>query len=268
MTVIYEHFSNLHQLIQTITNRPNNEVMKNEFSSQTGSEEFTLTTSWDHAVQLLQSGYTDILGEIKKGMTKHAKCKDVANRRMVTTAVQGVTPHIPNAIVGLPNSMIHYENKQRKTKAISIVYVLSAASRVEAKDLFQSGIALLSLIHALELRRYRIALKVMFFGAEKENEQAIGTVTIKQYQQHLDLHKLCFPIAHPSMLRRIGFKWLETVPGLSHPDFRSGYGRPIPLEELSAIHGIKQKNEHFINWETLKECNYDIDQAIHFLQLH
>lgn len=43
-------------------------------------------------------------------------------------------------------------------------------------------------------------------SAQTGNETTFPTVVIKNYGQRFDLQKVCFPLAHPSMLRRIGFK--------------------------------------------------------------
>lgn len=267
MHIVQEHFQSIHQMLKTLDGRKNNAVMRGEDSSSSGNSSFTLTESWDHAMKLLRYGYTDILGEIKAGMKEHAKFQEVSKKRNIKTAVQGVAPHVPNALLGVPNAMIHYESTVQKTKAISLVYFETANAGVEADTFVKSGIALLSTVHALEIRGYRVKLKCMFFSSKCEDERAFASVNLKDYREQLDLHKLCFPIAHPSMFRRIGFKWLETVPGIEEEDWSGGYGQPIYEDELSEIEGILKENEYFVTLHAIREQNYNVDGIIEYLNL-
>jgi hypothetical protein len=241
--------------------------MKGENESTTNGEDFTLTKSWDQAIDLFQYGYVDILDELKVGMKAATKFMTPQNRRKITTGVVGFVPHVPNAILGLPNSMIHIESEVRKTKAISLVYSITGNAYVRADQFVKSGIAVLSTIHALELRGIRVSLKIMFFNARCNDDRTIGTVTLKDYREHLDLQKLTFPVAHPSMFRRIGFKWLETVPGLTDTDWSSGYGRTMDTDDVLEIKGLFGANEHFLNIPIVEECEHDVDNIINRLNL-
>lgn len=268
MKVVKEHFQSIHQMLENINKRPKNEVMRGrESASYTGSEDFTLTESWDKAIYLFKYGYTDILEEIKTGMKTNASFQKPVAKRRIKTHVEGVVPHIPNAILGLPNSMIHIQPNIQKTKAISIVYVKPASCMVDAREFVESGIAVLSTIHALEIRGFRVNLKVMFFNGKVGDERVFSTVDVKHYREHLDLHKLCFPIAHPSMFRRIGFKWLETTPEIEESGWARAYGKPVPVNEILEIEGLAQKNEYYISLATTKECNYNVDEIIEYLNV-
>lgn len=156
-------------------------------------KDFTGTNTWEEAVSLYQYGYTDILERIKSGIGANLQKTNPMTRRRVVTGVQGYAPHVPNAIMGLPNSMIHTESVMMKSKVVNIVYSSTENCGTEADEFIKSGIAVLSAVNALELSGYRVNLDISFYCAKDGDEYAFGTVNVKDYREHLDIQKLCFP---------------------------------------------------------------------------
>lgn len=266
MKIIKEHFDSIHQMLSVIESRKNNEVMSDRESSQTGDKSFTGTKSYSEAKELFQNGYTDILDKIKQGVSGNLKRTEIRQRRNVQTGVVGYAPHVPNAILGLPNSMIYTKSAPQKVKAVSIVVGITENCGTEADEFVKSGIAALGVVNALELRGYRVNLKVAFYVAQGGNERAFGTVSVKDYREHLDLQKLCFPLAHPSMFRRFGFKWLETSPEIKDTGWNWGYGSQ--LHDLAFIkENFLADNEYFINLEITKNNDYDSEKIIGYLNI-
>lgn len=266
MNVIKEEFQSIHQMISVIEGRKNNPVMRNANSSKTGSFDFTMTHSYDEAKQIFQTGYTDVLDKIKSGVANFEKIQ-VAQRRMVRTDVMGYAPHVPNAILGLPNSMIRTDQKAQKVKTVSIVIGITENCDKKASEFVKSGIAALSVVNTLERQGYRVALKVSFWCAEAGSDRAFGTIKLKDYREHLDIKKLCFPLVHPSMFRRFGFRWLETCPQIKSSEWEYGYGH-----QLNDMDFIKKnflgENEFLINLSTTKKAEYDPNRIIDQLNLN
>ena len=264
--IIKEHFDSVHQMLFVIESRNNNSVMSDKDASSTGSKSFTMTSSYKEAHELFENGYTDVLEKIKTGVAANLNKMQVENRRRVRTGVVGYVPHVPNAILGLPNAMILTDTQPQKVKTVSIVVGVTENCETDAKEFVKSGIAALSVVNTLELCGYRVALKVAFWCAESGNERAWGTISLKDYREHMDIQKLCFPLAHPSMFRRFGFKWLETCPEIQDSDWHWGYGH-----NLNDINFIQQKfledNEFYINLAVTKKCGYDPDKIIKKMNL-
>lgn len=269
MNIIKEHFDSIHQMIKVIESRPNNDIMKHCNASRSGSKSFTGTKSYEEAKQLFENGYTDVLEKIKTGMANDIKRNQVERRRRVTTGVVGYAPHVPNAILGVPNSMILTEAAPQKIKAISIVVGITENCNTNAGEFIKSGIAALGVVNTLELQGYRVNLKVAFYCAECGDDRAFGTVSVKDYREHLDIQKLCFPLAHPSMFRRLGFKWLETCEGLDESAWAYGYGRQLKeLKDKNISELFLKDNEFLINLTTTKNCNYDVDKIIELFKIN
>lgn len=263
MKVIKEHFKSIHEMIYTIDRRENNEVMMRKHSSSRKGNmayEFTKTHSYEEAIQLYQNGYTEILDKIKLGLKQKSQNNGVENRRRITTGVVGYAPHVPNVIMGLPNSMILTDARPQKTKTLSICYCICQNCGTDADEFIESGIAVLSVINYLEMQGIRVKLRINFYSATEGDEYAFGTIDVKDYREHLDLQKLCFPLAHPSMFRRIGFKWLETVEGLTE-DWDDGYGKTMFDEPIIKKH-VLNKDEVYLNLNITKQYDYDVDMII------
>lgn len=261
LNIVKEHFTSINEMISVIESRPNNEVMSGENASHKGSEEFTGTRSYNEAKELFRNGYTEILSKIKTGVSANLKRTETKPRRTIENNVVGYAPNVPNAIMGLPNSMILTRTLPQKTKTVSIVVGITENCGTNAKEFIESGIAALGVVNTLELRGYRVNLKVAFYVAKCDNDRAFGTVNVKDYREHLDLQKLCFPLANPSMFRRLGFKWLETVPGLQVKNWSFGYGQQI--NDLDFIkENFLADNEYFINLAITKRNEYNPEKII------
>ena len=266
LNIIKEHFNSINEMISVIESRQNNAIMANCHSSQTGDEDFTGTKSYEEAKELFRNGYTEILPQIKKGVAAEMKRTESRPRRYIENNVVGYAPNVPNAIMGLPNSMILTRSVPQKIKAVSLVIGITENAGTEAEEFIKSGIAALGVVNSLELKGYRVNLKVAFYVAYKDNDRAFATVNVKDYREHLDLQKLCFPLAHPSMFRRLGFKWLETVSGLKSSGWNFGYGRQF--DDLDFIKkNYLADNEYFINLKLTRQNGYDPEKIIAALNI-
>lgn len=261
MNIVKEDFESIDKMLSVVTNRPNNDIMKSENSSNTSSYSFTGTHNWNEAVNLFRKGYTEVLGQIKKGVSEDIKRTESIQKRRTSTNVVGYAPHVPNAILGLPNSMIFTESVPQKVKAISIVYSITETCGHDKDEFVTSGICVLNIINRLELLGYRVSLKIMFMCAKEGNDRAFGSIKVKDFKEHLDLQKLCFPVAHSSMFRRFGFKWLETCRGLRDREWPYGYGTQCS-EYDSGLQEYLQENEFYISLKKTERFNYDAQEII------
>jgi hypothetical protein len=161
--------------------------------------------------------------------------------------------------------MIATKKLPQKVKAISITYSITANAYEDAKNFIKAGVAIISAINMLELSGIRVNLNVCFYFASCEHknlkEQAFGTIKLKDYREHLDIQKICFPLAHPSFFRRFGFKWLETVEGLTEKNWSWGYG--TQLEKITPeIQACLHKDETFITLQDVKAVEYDARKIV------
>lgn len=268
---IYEQFNSIQSLLSTIESRPNNEVMKDNHSSEkTSDAEWSGTKSYDEAKSLLRNGYTDILPQIKESMKISSSLyqNHFVNipRKRPENSVVGFTPNVPNAIQNLPQSMINIKNIPQKRKALEVIYFNIGSYGEETSHFIDAGVALLTAINILEARGLSVKINLSFMAARKADEMTCPVLTIKDYGQKLDLQKICFPIAHPSMLRRIGFKYLETCPELTEEDFAYGYGNPLS-NLVAARAELKNKgiDSPVLSTYWIQENDCDANKIIEYL---
>lgn len=272
MNVVCEKYDSIKEFVDIITKRNVNSVFKGKsLSSEDGSYAFTGTNSLEQAKSLLKDGYREPLESIKRGLRinkVNKKFKDIPKVRP-TNNVVGVVPHVPNSLLGLPQSMINLEKTPNKVKVVSINYDMSINCGTNTRDIERSGIMLLSIVNMLELQGYRVKLNVIAFSGMGGNELAIVSVEAKDYKQPLDLLKVCFPLVHPSFFRRLGFRWLETVPNLTERHFTSGYGVAVATrgyEEALDIYSKNlkdfDKNSYYFNVRFVKSLDFDMDKVL------
>lgn len=247
MNNIIEKFNSIKELLSTLESRENNKYMKNNHSSENSSASFTGTDSYEEAVTLLRMGYLDPLKKIKMACRKASKdysstMADV-NHRQVKNMPIGYIPNVPNTLLGRPDSMINITKAPIKKKCINVIYANSASGFYDAEDFLSAGIRLVSAINIIERSGTQVKLDVAFLTAKETKQRICGVLKIKGYGERFNLQKVTFPLVHPSMMRRIGFKFLETVPEMAE-DFSSGYGSPIDSDELADM--FETNNQTYI----------------------
>lgn len=264
-----EEFSSIFELMNTLKERPNNKFMRNEHSSQTtGNSSWSGTNTYEEAESLLIYGYNDPVKNIKSNLIKNkklvSKMYNLIPKPIATNQVVGFVPNVPNALMGLPKSMISVEKINRNKKTISIIYATGGAVGIEPKTLESAGTALVSAINLIELAGIQTRLSIGFIPSVKGRQIIFPTVNIKNFNERFSLQKICFPMVHPSMFRRIGFKYLETCPSMEE-DFSCGYGRPASLEQIKTC--LKEKNTYIISREWITDHDNNIEEILKYMEV-
>lgn len=264
-----EEFNSIFELMNTLKERPNNRFMRDEHSSQKVSDSgWSGTKTYEEAESLLIYGYNDPVKNIKNNLIKNkklvGKMYNLIPKPIATNQVVGFVPNVPNALMGLPKSMISVEKINRKKKTISIIYATGGSVGVEPETLESAGAALVSAINLIELAGIQTKLSVGFIPSIYDKQIIFPTVNIKNFNERFSLQKICFPMIHTSMFRRIGFKYLETCPGMEE-DFSCGYGRPASLEEIKDC--LKEKDTYIINREWITKHDNSIEEILKYMEV-
>lgn len=224
---VIETFNGVNEFLNVIGKRSPNAVFKHtSLSSEENDESFTMTKSYSESEKLMATGYKDGLNDLKK--SKGVKITHTSNVRknIPQTGVVGYAPHVPNAIAGIPQSMIAQRKIEQHAKVVTIVYDCGAHADVNAERFVKAGRNLLDMVMMLELQGYRVRVDIQeAFCTHKE--KAICRITVKSHRQPINPLKISYLLLHPSFFRRQGFKWLETTPELTNTTFIAGYGRPL-----------------------------------------
>lgn len=230
MNLIIEHFESFNQYLEVIDNRKPNKVFADQtLASKDRDYKFTLTSSYQEASELARVGYKEGLDELQAA-NKKTRHIGSAPKALPATSVVGFAPHVPNAITGVPCSMITTQKTEQKAKVISILYYMGGSCRVDAHEFVKAGKNILNVIYTLELQGYRVALNLLTTFCTS-NERALSVVQVKTWRQPSNPLKIAYPLVHPSFFRRHGFRWLETQPELTDRGFTDAYGCPLDVAE-------------------------------------
>lgn len=228
-------YKSLTEFYDYITNTEYNSTFKDEDkSSITGSYVFTHTNSFEEAVDLFKFGWPDIsdkltnrLKTIEGTMEKEYELKNIFD-------VQGYQAVVPLYINGVPTNMISRKPTKVRQKIITINKDISYSARVSTSEIIESSTKAMAIIKKLESQGYRCNFNIIL-GVKKTTfgscESYTVKVRIKSANERLNISKLAFPLVHPSMLRRLFFRFIEVYPTVSS-SFVLGYGYPQQINEL------------------------------------
>lgn len=264
--VVFEKFDSLDAFSNSLS-RPENVVYqrKNDLASQREeSGSWSGTASFEEAVELFNNGWTEKADEIRKDFVKFeaAKERDVSYQksRPMTTVV-GFTPHVPNAIMGLPNSMIYTERTPMKAKVVRIIVNITMNANTSSADIMNTGLTALKIAYSLERKGMRVRVDVTPKFSKAGRQTALCLVCVKDWRQPIDIKKVAFPIAHTAMFRRLGFRWMEVTPELTETGFEYGYGQSFEeadkAKEVLRKCGELEDTDYFLNVTIAKKNKFD-----------
>jgi len=192
-------------------------------SADDDDSEFSGTKNLKEALDLCKYGDEELR---KRVYDKSIALEDLEThtkvRHSTINDVVGFTPNVPNYIMGIPTNMIRDNRTMIKSKILNIYINLGVPWYVDKNDILDTAARYICAINQLENEGYRCNI---YCGKSSEsgNKQNLLAVKIKTDREPMNIAKMAFPMCHPSMLRRLGFKWMEIIP----VDFGAGYGSSI-----------------------------------------
>ncbi len=262
MSLVYDSFNDVYAFKTAIQNRPDNGKASDH--SRTNSDDFS-GMPYDTALTALTDGLPDVSNNLKRELNRFkAVVSGQITQRRPINYYNGHSPNVPAAIIGLPKSMRKVTKQPSKVKTVTIYYNACANCGHKADTLNKSGATVLQLVYWLELNGYRAKVILLPFLAREGDEHALCKILLKEYKQPLDILKLSFSITSVSMFRRLGFRWIETVPGLQRSGWAFGYGQPLDNDytnekilELLQKTGENTENAYYMSVRDCKKAKFD-----------
>lgn len=226
-------FKSINEFNEYINNTALNEVFRWKDLSSSNSDgwrnKWCGTSSFQEASDLMLHGWTDMAKkltqklEAKKSEIKHGmKSKSVYD-------VCGYQASVPRYLQGIPTSMVNSKKIPEKQKVITINKCVNYASRVKPEKIEEESVKAMQIIKKLEAQGYRVNLNVVWYDSEYENDYGrivFVKVRVKNANERLNVSKLAFCLVHPSMLRRMFFRYMEVYPNVTRA-FNYCYGYPV-----------------------------------------
>lgn len=229
-------YNSLGEFYQYICDTPFNEAFRwARHSSVEGNEKFTKTFSFQQATDLFKKGWSDMAEKLTQ------KLKVIQNEVVPNTKAKtiydaaGFQCSVPRYLQGIPTSMINRKNVPVKQKVITVTKSINYHAGIGTDTIMEESIKALQIVKKLEAQGLRVNLNIAL-GTFERSKSFIIKIKIKNANERLNVSKVAFPLVHPSMLRRLFFRFIEVYPKVDS-NFTHGYGTPYDTDKLKkAMH--------------------------------
>lgn len=258
----YEHFESVYEFENTVNHRPVNPIFEGEESSFTGSEDFTGTANYGSANDMLLKGWNTQVERMEEELKSFSRTVKAVRTRQVKS-VAGHAPCVPNAIRGVPKSMISVKriDSKKNERTANLLFINVSNWATSSEDFMKAGMTVLKLAMLLDRAGVRSRVDVMPIATCRENSCYGCSVKVKDYRQTFNLSKLAYPIAHVSLFRRHGFRYLETIPGEMNRNMAIGHGQSKDKETAimkAYLHdAVKADDAIVIDFNDCKSVDFD-----------
>ena len=189
-----------------------------------GDASFCGTRTYAETMRLAKNGWPEGRDQFLKGIEGIAVQKQSGRTPTMGMDVAGMFPSVPAFCAGRPDHMfVRKIGISAKRPIVKMVMEGGVSGIVDKQKIINNGIAIGSIIDYLENHGISVELSCRFSVSDAGRKQALY-IKVKQAGEILDVDRIAFTCAHPSMLRRLGFGWIERV--FTYAEVGSGYGRP------------------------------------------
>lgn len=200
-------------------------------SGKSGDKDWAGTNNFPQAVELAENGWPDGLKKIKKAI-EDLEALPVMEPLPVFD-VCGEAFNLDAVLTGQPENMFYFiPQESNKPRVIPISFAFNFTAKTNSREIIKRGAAIASAVNDLENQGFRVELyahKLTRHPGNESGNDLFTIIKIKDADQHLDLERLVYIAAHPSMNRRLGFKLCEQ------------YGRDEFLERLGSGYGTARQ---------------------------
>ena len=230
----YHPFNNMASFLRFIDQTPTNKIFSNEScnSKQKGydAKRFTNTNTFGEAMELCKHGWHDKAKEINKSLTQATSTLTKSSFKSFYS-VAGHQVSVARYLQGVPQNMIQNKRVQRKAKIVNLYKDICYSGNTSQSTIYKESVGFLSDVKALENAGYRVNVYV-FFASKCGGEKNLLTIKVKNANERMNISKLAFPLTHPSMLRRLMFRFTETAKTFTSHQWTGGYGRGWSYSEI------------------------------------
>ena len=211
--------------------------------------------TWEDAMTTARDGgyWAEGAEKMVQGVADAAALRENAPDPVVSNDVAGFMPDVPTYLAGQPDSMFAYQAGDMTTSQMPTVSIAigTFSWAVDSHAVLNRGIAILSLIDAVEAIGYRVQLDYVGDNTGTGGLKKIRCV-LKRPQDHWNAGQVAFAVAHAAMLRRLTVACLERDPdNIERTHGGYGMGDNGYIEEYSLAFEYMTSNSGF---ETLPEA--------------
>lgn len=254
-------FKSIHEFENFITKNPENKVFKDchylaSKDKKYWTVDFTKTKSFDEAIDLLHDGWTDKAKELTKKLNAVERDMAPIMKQQRCVSVAGYQPIVPLFLAGQPANMVGTRMQPVKQKVVTLVKSVSYSGNVEPEELTEQGLKALAVVKKLESNGLRVNVDIVRGGYDPDTKSngIVCRVRVKNANERLNVSKLAFTMCHPSIQRRLMFRFTEVYDRVSS-GYRSTYGMTFITSDWKKV--LDKKKEYLLP----SFINGDIDKV-------
>ncbi|MBQ0112162.1 MAG: hypothetical protein KBT03_03440 [Bacteroidales bacterium] len=233
MQTTVNHYRSISEFYKYICDTPFNEAFRwARHSSVENDYSFSRTRSFEEATELLKNGWSDMAEKLTQKLKVQAT-PEVQRQMQTVIGVAGFQPIVPLYLAGVPTSMVSRQFRPVKQKVVNITKLFNYSAGVDTEEIIEQSVMTMRIVKKLEAQGLRVNLSIAL-GTTAGDTEIVGKIQIKGANEKLNVSKLAFPMVHPSMLRRLYFRYIEVEPHVTSR-FTSGYGRPISYDRMQKL---------------------------------
>ena|ERR1043166_10252420 len=181
------------------------------------SKRFSGTVDFAEALALARDGWPEGAARVKQIATALSdRIQGSLNERQIAAwDVTGADVDVGRFVVGEPENMIDFvpDVVNAPAKFLRVVINISASHAFTVDQITRKGAAVVALVDALESQGYRVEIDAVECSASDRRPTHTHTTVIrlKQAGEPCEIDRLAFAMAHPAMLRRLHFSFVETL---------------------------------------------------------
>ena len=226
----FKRFESVNQMVAYLDSTPVTPLFAGAQSSMKNDASFYGYNSYEEARGMLLNGDKELQKKLRGTSKLDINVPAMGTKKKMVTRVAGFMPHVPNFLAGVPNNMIWVEEQKIQQKVITIIYNVGCLGSSSGDEVTKVSARIMSAIMSVERKGYRVNLYAA--SAQENGSQNCGFICkIKESGQHIDTLKMALPMISPAMNRRFGFRFRETMPGLSS-SWKFGYGSSMGTDEF------------------------------------
>ena len=240
---MYElYFDNWTDFVNRADNGSSELQPSERLSRENGESYFFGTTCWTETMMLARQGWAEGAKKMQAKLdlfTSEIPAKKMVREYEMSRIGPGV-PDLNRARMGHPEPWVMMKEYEvddfEGSKIVKIAFNGTASGGVTTSELFSKGALIGALVDQLEKVGKRVEVLLMLSSKGQKNELRIK-VMLKKAEDHLDIDRLAFGLAHGATLRRLGFSIYEQMPNAKREGWSSvgGYGYCTDWDEEGCV---------------------------------
>lgn len=243
--IVTREFKTIGEFYKYITDTPINSVFSNtKLASVISNKSFAGTDSFEEATELLLNGWYEMSNTLTQKLKANSiSCEQNFKQKNIYDVV-GYQLCVPRYLQGVPTSMIRKINVPVKNRVITITKSCNYSAKFETEQIVEESIKFLQLVRKIEQQGTKCNINIILGSGSGYHKEYVK-VCIKNANERLNISKVSFPLVHPSMLRRIFFRYIEVAHTITD-GYKRGYGLPITVRDERENYSNICKGEYLI----------------------